>query len=207
MCHVQAGRVTVQIRILDQTFLTVKAERSIKSSSLVTSGSRHLVVLIMSGSDQFFPPVRISQFRYPCICINIGVCICFGRLKSLVYCRVVKTFINHFTALFTVQCGTEVDSCIRKASAGAQSNFSPPYRSFFGSDQNHPVRGTRTVKRSGGGILYHCNILDIGRIKSTHHICFRIVHIGSIGPRTGSHTAGSDRYTVNHKKRFIGCIE
>ena len=207
MCHVQAGRVTVQIRILDQTFLTVKAERSIKSSSLVASGSSHLVVLIMSGSDQFFPPVSISQFRYSCICINIGICICFGRLELLVYCRVVKTFINHFTALFTVQCGTEVGSCIRKTSAGTQSDFSPSYRSFLGSDQNHSIRGTRAVKRSGGGILYHRNILDIGRIKGTHYICFGIIHIGGISSRTGSHTAGSDRYTINNKKRFIGCIE
>ena len=161
----------------------------------------------MSGTHQFFPPVGISQFRYPCIRINIGVGILPGRFQPFVYSRVVQTFVNHFAALIPVQCRTEVDSCIRKTSAGTQSNFSTSYCSFLGSNQNHSIGSTRTIKRSGGSIFYHCDILNISRIKRTHHIGFGIVHIGSVGTRTGSHTTGSNRYAINDKKRFIGCIE
>ena len=161
----------------------------------------------MSGTEQFIPPIGISLFGYSCIHVDISFGIRTGRLQSLVYGRVIQTFINHFTALISIQGRPKVYGCTRKASTDPQCNFCTSYHPFLCCDQNHTVSCTRTIKRCSGSILYHRNIFNIGRIKRAHYIRFGIIHIGGIRTRAGSHITGSDRHTIDDKKWFIGCIE
>ena len=159
-----------------------------------------------SGAEQLFSPVRVSHGRLICICADIGIGIFIRRLHTVVYCVIQQSFIEQFFPLVTVEGRAEVDGRMREAAWYVQVHAYLSGISFFSRDQYDAIGGAGTIQGSRCRIFDYSHVFNIRRIQCTHYIGLGVVHICCIRT-TGTHTPGSNWYSINDKQRFLWSVE
>ena len=190
-------------RICSDTFLVEVSKRTIVLKPLGTSRYRSLIVLMISLLEEDVIPVNISAPWYRCIFVDIliGIFYCLFLSGFVIdYLSRLQSVVDVFTSLLSAHDRAIVHSKVRESPVWLECYRGFSHLSFLGSDEDNSVCGSRTIKGCCCGILYHCDVFNVGCVDSAHDVksCISI---------QSWYIARHCGYSVDDIKRRVGGVE